>query len=277
MSISSRSAISCALRSGRTLNPMMMALEAEAGSTSDSLIAPTPDRMMRILTLSSELGQCVGEHFSEALHVGLLSGSSLTPPSAICSFNDSSVRRPPWRRGRAPCLRLAERRDLSRLCRISDGLKRVAWLRQTGQTEYFDRSGWPGGFHRSAAIVDEGPDLADHGTGDEVVADIEGAVPVQDGGDRPRPPQSSWLAYCARCAAFRLARQLEDVGGQQNHLEQLIEVLPLLRGRHHDRLSAPVFRRQVELGQLAFDVVRVCARLSILLIATTMGTFAALA
>jgi len=36
-------ASAAALRSGRTLNPMMMALEAEASSTSDSLMAPTPE------------------------------------------------------------------------------------------------------------------------------------------------------------------------------------------------------------------------------------------
>jgi hypothetical protein len=38
----SRSATSAALRSGRTLKPMMIAFDAEASSTSDSLMAPTP-------------------------------------------------------------------------------------------------------------------------------------------------------------------------------------------------------------------------------------------
>jgi len=38
----SRSATSAAFRSGRTLKPMMIALEADARSTSDSLMAPTP-------------------------------------------------------------------------------------------------------------------------------------------------------------------------------------------------------------------------------------------
>ena len=113
MSISSRSAISCALRSGRTLNPMMMALEAKP-STSDSLIA-TPDRMMRILTLSRAVNR-VGEHFGDTCTSAFtMSGSSLTPPSAICSFNDSSVRRPPLAPRARSLACLAERRDLSRL------------------------------------------------------------------------------------------------------------------------------------------------------------------
>ena len=38
----SRSAVAFAVASGRTLNPMMIALDADAKITSDSLIAPTP-------------------------------------------------------------------------------------------------------------------------------------------------------------------------------------------------------------------------------------------
>ena len=52
MSTLSCSANSCALRSGRTLKPMMMAFEAEANSTSLSVMAPTPDRSTFNRTLS---------------------------------------------------------------------------------------------------------------------------------------------------------------------------------------------------------------------------------
>ena len=56
--------MSAALRSGRTLKPMMIAFDADASSTSDSLIAPTPERMMRILTFSSDsFVERVGQHF----------------------------------------------------------------------------------------------------------------------------------------------------------------------------------------------------------------------
>ena len=48
------SASACALRSGRTLKPMMMAFDAEASSTSVSVMAPTPECSTRILTLSFE-------------------------------------------------------------------------------------------------------------------------------------------------------------------------------------------------------------------------------
>ena len=42
MSTFSISASSCALRSGRTLKPMITAFDAEASSTSFSVMAPTP-------------------------------------------------------------------------------------------------------------------------------------------------------------------------------------------------------------------------------------------
>ena len=71
MSTFSCSANSCALRSGRTLNPMMMAFEAEASSTSDSVMAPTPERRTFNRTLSfDKLGQQIGQHFHRSANVG---------------------------------------------------------------------------------------------------------------------------------------------------------------------------------------------------------------
>ena len=52
MSTFSCSASSCALRSGRTLKPMMMAFDADASSTSLSVMAPTLARMTLIFTFS---------------------------------------------------------------------------------------------------------------------------------------------------------------------------------------------------------------------------------
>src|SRR5947209_6777014 len=54
ISTRSRAAMSSAFRSGRTLNAMMMALDADASSTSDSFTAPTPEWMIRIFTFSSD-------------------------------------------------------------------------------------------------------------------------------------------------------------------------------------------------------------------------------
>ena len=54
MSTFSLSAAAFAIASGRTLNPMMIALDAEAKITSDSLMAPTPPCTTLIITSSLE-------------------------------------------------------------------------------------------------------------------------------------------------------------------------------------------------------------------------------
>ncbi len=97
MSTFSRSATSAALRSGRTLKPMMIAFDAEASSTSDSLMAPTPLWMMRTLTFSSVSLVSVSPSTSAEPCTSALTmiGSSFMPPSAICACSDSSVSRAP--------------------------------------------------------------------------------------------------------------------------------------------------------------------------------------
>ena len=97
ISTRSRSATTAALRSGRTLKPMMMAFEVEASSTSDSLTAPTPVWMMRIFTrsspsLASDSASTSAEPWTSAL---MMIGSSLASPSESCCCSDSRVSRAP--------------------------------------------------------------------------------------------------------------------------------------------------------------------------------------
>ena len=54
MSTCSCSAVAFAVASGFTLNPMMIALDAEARETSDSLMAPTPPWITFTTTSSLE-------------------------------------------------------------------------------------------------------------------------------------------------------------------------------------------------------------------------------
>ena len=97
ISTCSRSATAAALRSGRTLKPMMIAFDAVASSTSDSLMAPTAEWMILIFTRSSDSLSSVSastsaEPCTSAL---MMSGSSLMPPSASCIWSDSRVSRAP--------------------------------------------------------------------------------------------------------------------------------------------------------------------------------------
>jgi hypothetical protein len=56
-----------ALRSGRTLKPMMMAFDAVASSTSLSVMAPTPECSTLTRTFSVDMRQRVGQHFHRSL------------------------------------------------------------------------------------------------------------------------------------------------------------------------------------------------------------------
>src|ERR1039458_9598042 len=89
------SATASALRSGRTLNPMITALEVEANSTSDSLMAPTPAWITRTFTFSFESFCSVSVSTSADPPTSVLRtrGSSLTSPANICLCSCSRVRR----------------------------------------------------------------------------------------------------------------------------------------------------------------------------------------
>ena len=207
MSTFSRSATSPALRSGRTLKPMMIAFDADASSTSDSLIAPTPLWMIRIFDLVvAELRQRVGQHFGRALHVGLDDDRQLLH----AAFGDLLLQRLERQAAALAAerlvlrLRLPEHRNLPRLGRIGQRLERVARLRQAAQAEHFDRRRRRRRLHLPSAIVDERAHLADDGAGDERVADVQRAVLHEDGRDRTAAAVELGFEHRARGVALRV-------------------------------------------------------------------------
>ncbi len=149
------SASAAALRSGRTLKPMTMAFDAEASSTSDSLMAPTPEWITRTLTLSLEsfCSVSVSTSAEPPTSVLMMIGSSLTSPASICLCSCSSVRRLDLgERGFAQPL-VAEDDDLLGLGGIGDHLEIVAGFGQRFETEHFDRRRGLGLADLLAAIV----------------------------------------------------------------------------------------------------------------------------
>src|SRR5688572_5199194 len=226
----------------------------------DSADARADDANLDLLV--RQLGQRIGQHFSGALHVGLDDERKFLD----AAFGDLLLER--FEREAAALgaeraflrLRLTERRNLARLRGIGDGLERIPRLRQAGQAEHFHWRRRSGRLRRTSAIVDECADSADHRASNEVVPDAERAVLHQHSRHRTASAIQLGLEHRTRRAALRVRAQLEDVSRQQNHLEQLIEVLPLLgRDGHHHGLAAPVFRHEIQLCQLTLDVVGVHA------------------
>ena len=244
---------------------MMIAFDADASSTSDSLMAPTPERMMRILTFSSDSLVSVSASTSAEPCTSALtmSGSSFMPPSAICSLSDSSVRRPPLapsaRSLACACRNVAICRAFAASATVWNGSPGCGRLvrpsTSTGVDGPADFVGRPRSSMSARTLPTTGPAMKLSPT-----LSVPSCTSTVATGPRPRSSLASSTVPDA--LRFGFALQLEDVGGQQNHLEQLIEVLPLLgRDRHHDRLAAPVFGHEVQLGQLALDVVGIGARL----------------
>ena len=187
ISTPSRSASSAALRSGRTLKPMMIASDAEASRTSERLMAPTPEWMIRTLTFSSESLASVSASTSAEPCTSALTriGSSLTLPSAILSLRPSSVRRGPlapsarsrawvWR-NEATCRAFAWS---AMTWKVSPGAGRPV------EAEHLDRRRRAGQLHAVAAVVDERAHLADDRPRDDRVADAQRAVLHEHGGHR---------------------------------------------------------------------------------------------
>ena len=244
---------------------MMMAFDADASSTSDSLTAPTPEWMIRIFTFSSvSLVSVSASTSAEPCTSALMMiGSSFMPPSAICACSDSSVRRPPLAPS-AVFFACSSRNvgDLPRLGRVGD-LEHVARLRQAGQAEHFDRRRRPGRLDRLAAVVDQRAHAADDRAGDEGVADAAACRPAPARSPPDRGPcRASASSTVPDALRFGLALS-SPMSLTSRIISSSRSMFCLLLRRHldRDRLAAPVLRHQVELGQLALDALGIGVRL----------------
>ena len=207
MSTSSRSAMSC----GVAIGPHVEADDDRVRRRGEQHVrlvdgadARADDADLDLLV--RQLGQRVGEHFGRALHVGLDDERQLLH----AAFGDlllERFEREPAALGAERALlglRLPERRDLPRLRRVGHRLERIAGLRQAGQAEHFDRRRRAGRLRRTAAVVDQRADPADHRAGDEVVADAERAVLHEHRRHRAAAAIELGFEHRARRAALRV-------------------------------------------------------------------------
>ena len=220
---------------------------------------------MRILTFSSvSLASVSASTSAEPCTSALMMiGSSFMPPSAICACSDSSVRRPPL----APSARIfacssrnvAIWRALAASARPGTSRPAAAGPSRPSTSTGVDGPADFVGRPRSSMSART---RADDRAGDEGVADVQRAVLHEHRRHRAAALVELGFEHGARRVALRVRLQLADVGDEQDHLEQQVEVLLLLR-RHfdRDRLAAPFLGHQVELGQLALDALRVGVRL----------------
>ena len=130
-----------------------------------------------------------------------------------------------------------------------------------------------------ALIGDQRADTAHFGTGHDDIADLQRAALHQHGCDRTTAAIELGFDHGAFRRTLRIGLQIEQFGLQRDHLEQLVEI-GLVLGRHLDvdDVAAERFDLHFVLQQLGTHALGACASgLSILLIATIIGTLAALA
>ena len=126
-----------------------------------------------------------------------------------------------------PRLFLSERGDLTGSGGGGD-LKDVARQRQSGQAEYLDRRGWPGGLRGAPPVVNKGSHTAHNLTCDKRVANVERPVLHQHGCDRAASLVQLGFQHGSRRLSFWVGSQLAKVAYQKNHLQEQLDVLLLL-------------------------------------------------
>ena len=191
-------------------------------------------------------------------------GSSLTPPSAICCWSDSSVRRldfeacdrllRPASGGRARSAAPWRRRPAPGTCRpataapprpsTSTGVDGPAVLIERPRSSMSART-----LPTMVPAMTVSPTLSVPSCTSTVATGTAAAIELG-------------FEHGARRGALRVGLEVADVGDEQHHLEQRVEVLALLRrDRHHDRVAAPVLGQQADVGERLLDALRVGVRL----------------
>src|SRR3954468_13218157 len=131
-----------------------------------------------------------------------------------------------------------------------DHAGKLARRRRLVEAQDLDRDAGARILHLDAVVVGQGLDLAPGVAGHDRVAHADGAALDEKGANRAPPDVEPRLDDDAACVGCRIGLELEHVGLEQQHLEQLLQVLLRLgRDVDEDRLPAPLLRVQLVLGR----------------------------
>ena len=234
---------------------MMIAPDALASRMSLSVIAPTPRWMTS--TCTSLVESCPSASASASAgppwSALMTRRSDCTSPAAACDMKSSSdtaardVRR-----------LFASRSRRWRRCAISRELvassttqELIARHRNAVHAEHLHRDRRTRALHGLAALVEQGAHATRVHAADEVVADAERAVLHEHRRDRTLPRIELRLDDRAARAAVGIRLEVENLGLEQNLLEQLWHAGPLLRrDRRVERRSAELLEHDAVLEQL---------------------------
>ena len=134
---------------------------------------------------------------------------------------------------------------------VLDRLDVLAGLADAVEPQHLNRVAGPGLLDPLPRVVVHRPDPAPDRAGDQRIADPNRPALDQHGRHRPAPRIQVGLDHHARAGRRRVRLQLLELGGQDDHLEQVVEALLGLRGDvAEDRFAAPVLRGEPLRGEL---------------------------
>ena len=141
---------------------------------------------------------------------------------------------------------------------ILNSVEDIAGTGNLAQTRDLHGDGGTGFLDGLALVVGHDADTAHGGTGNDDIALMQGAVLDQQGGNGAAGLVQTGLDDGALGAAVGIGFQLLHFGGQQDHLQQVVDALALLGGDgHHDGVAAPLLGHQIVFGDLLLDAVGV--------------------
>ena len=228
----SRAATSAERRSGRTLKPMMTAFEADASSTSDSVMAPTPEWSTRTRTFSVDMwAEIFGDNLDRALHVALDDDVEVLD-AGLLDLLGEAFERDAGGLGelRFALLHLAVLRDALGLVAVGHDQEGIARVGHAFEAEDFDRGAGAGFSDGTSAIVEHGADLSEGVADDVAVAEFEGSVLDQDGGDGAAAAIELGFDDGTDGGTLGLGLLLVGVGDVADHLFEAVEVGALFGG-----------------------------------------------
>ena len=126
---------------------------------------------------------------------------------------------------------------------VEINLKLVAGGGHLAEAKRFDGTGGTGLFDPLAGVIHHGSNLAEHRTCGQNIASAEGAVLDQQGGYGALGFIQVGLNHGAACQAVGIGLQVFDIGDQQDHFQQFVDVLALDGAyRHHHGVATPILR-----------------------------------
>ena len=213
--------------------------------------------------LLGQLLELVGDGLDRALHVGLQDEGQLLE----LALGDGAAEVLEADAGGGghrllAQLQLAEVHDRLRLELSVTAEQLVARLGQRRQAEDLDRRRRAGLLEPRPAVVDEGADLAATAPATTVSPTRERAVLDEDGRHRAAALVEPRLEHRADRGLPGVGLELLQVGHEQEHLEQLVEVLLLLRRDvDEDGGAAPLLGHEPAVGELLVHAVGLGVRL----------------